>query len=607
MKATLFFITLILVCKLSSAESTFQRLYRFTDPAIPLNFVPTPDDAFLIYGTSYNNGNNIVSLFKIDSNGDSLWSKAYVYPGFSPHRLINLYDSGFAIIGTQGDYSVLIKYDQYGDSVWTKQFTYQTAFGQSSAALSFLETSDHGFFLVTTHGDSDIVYYDLQFTKLDSNGNLLWSKDTIFGHDLPSLGYVMQTMNNNFLVQIKVQEGGPNIPYSSIMLIDSSGNMNVVNSYYDTGNLGGDYFAESDTNLFIIGNAKDNWDDYGYGTLGKISRQGVQIFDQVFPSTSRMKSVSAANGNGCIVACDSVPFLTSNNEFQLKRYDTNGNILWTKLFPIDHHESAVSVRQTPDGGFLAVGYHESFFHYETYIVKTDSSGLLHSNGYTISSSNLIPCEGDTVTLTTQQADSYFWSNGNTSQSIDILQSGSYNVRIIDSTGAVYFTSFYHVVINPKPILNLGSDTLICFNQVLTLDGGNGFTNYNWQDGSTSRTYNVSGNTQDLQSISVEVTDSLGCINSDTVQVVIDICNDIAETKNGFAFRIEPNPFSSKINFSVMQEIPCMVSIYNSFGCLVLQRIVSGKEEIDLRNEPDGVYFILLNYKDDIFSRKIVKE
>lgn len=67
-----------------------------------------------------------------------------------------------------------------------------------------------------------------------------------------------------------------------------------------------------------------------------------------------------------------------------------------------------------------------------------------------------------------------------------------------------------------PVLNLGPDTLICDNGVATIDAGDQFFTYQWQDGSNQSSFT----TWDSGKFWVEATDSCGRIQSDTVEVHI---------------------------------------------------------------------------------------
>ncbi|MCD4732505.1 MAG: hypothetical protein K8R74_18025, partial [Bacteroidales bacterium] len=65
-------------------------------------------------------------------------------------------------------------------------------------------------------------------------------------------------------------------------------------------------------------------------------------------------------------------------------------------------------------------------------------------------------------------------------------------------------------LSPAPDLYLGEDTIICEDETLILDAGDGFSSYIWQDGSSNQYFYV-----DLSGIYwVEVTNDMGCIARD---------------------------------------------------------------------------------------------
>src|SRR5204863_5143204 len=105
---------------------------------------------------------------------------------------------------------------------------------------------------------------------------------------------------------------------------------------------------------FMIGNPRASWDDDPYGMLYKLDSSGYVSWYILLPGTSGMNSVAADFAGGCFVACDSFQ-LPSIKEFQLKRFDSTGQLIMSKLFPIDYHKTANAIHSTPDGGFMAVG------------------------------------------------------------------------------------------------------------------------------------------------------------------------------------------------------------------------------------------------------------
>jgi hypothetical protein len=94
-------------------------------------------------------------------------------------------------------------------------------------------------------------------------------------------------------------------------------------------------------------------------------------------------------------------------------------------------------------------------------------------------------------------------------------SGTYTVTLTTYSGATSASSNQVVLINPAPVVNLGSDRWLCAGTPCVLNAGSGMQSYLWNNGSSNQTLSVtaSGN------YSVTVTDYYGCLASDGVLVV----------------------------------------------------------------------------------------
>jgi hypothetical protein len=143
-----------------------------------INGIVEMDDYLFICGSAgYVNRSSDVILVKTKNNGDTMWVKNYGG---------KKYDCGYNIIKTKdhkllicGIYSIsdvtgniyLIKVNSNGDTIWTKKYN-ETA-NESPAHL--LETQN-GDYLIT--GSSDNVNSGIQiyFLKVDRNGNKIWDK-----------------------------------------------------------------------------------------------------------------------------------------------------------------------------------------------------------------------------------------------------------------------------------------------------------------------------------------------------------------------------------------------------------------------------------------------
>ena len=210
--------------------------------------------------------------------------------------------------------------------------------------------------------------------------------------------------------------------------------------------------------------------------------------------------------------------------------------------------------------------------------------------------------------------SYIWQDSSTSQTISatspIANSILYFIVVTDSNFCSNSDSLA-VVFNPLPVVNLGNDTLLCVSQSITLDAGGGFLSYLWQDGTTSQSISVSSVIADTISVSVAIADFNTCANSDTIQVIFDLCAGLSEPLIP-EFQIYPNPAEGIVNISV-SEMNALnelyFAIYDLLGKqLFIQKIENLYQSFDLGYLNKGVYqFIFTQQGAQLKSGKFVLE
>ncbi len=99
---------------------------------------------------------------------------------------------------------------------------------------------------------------------------------------------------------------------------------------------------------------------------------------------------------------------------------------------------------------------------------------------------------------------------------------------------------------------------------------------------------------------VTITDSIGCIKIDSIEVYFGVGNEILSTKYGCS--IYPNPTKGSIKI-IAKNIE-KIEIVSTEG----KQIYQGKEtEIDLSQESEGVYFIKIITKKHIITEKLIKQ
>lgn len=128
---------------------------------------------------------------------------------------------------------------------------------------------------------------------------------------------------------------------------------------------------------------------------------------------------------------------------------------------------------------------------------------------------------------------YLWSTGATTEDINQLTPGIYNVTVSDVGGCTAIGT-KEIIAQPLPPLDLGPDTTACADVALVLDAGSGMAAYDWSTGDMGQNINVTVAGQ----YSVSVTSMAGCDNADTIQVAFyPVVDSIISPREGLVICI----------------------------------------------------------------------
>lgn len=183
-----------------------------------------------------------------------------------------------------------------------------------------------------------------------------------------------------------------------------------------------------------------------------------------------------------------------------------------------------------------------------YFNNLDSMLVPISNNSVVDIGNdTLICLNDSITLQTNQTfATYQWSNGEDASSITVLEEGIYQVTVTDLCGNIQTDE---VAVNnlPPPSLQLESQ-FICEGEIAVLDAGDGFVNYEWQDGFNEQLYTawLPG------SYWVKVEDICGNTTTDTVEVIYSPLPEVilpSDVTINFGDDFTINPTVDTINFN----------------------------------------------------------
>ncbi|MBN4062414.1 hypothetical protein JYU20_04375, partial [Bacteroidales bacterium AH-315-I05] len=168
-----------------------------------------------------------------------------------------------------------------------------------------------------------------------------------------------------------------------------------------------------------------------------------------------------------------------------------------------------------------------------YVTETDGNGCVNSSSSIVVTVNSLPptptitasgptsfCIGDSVTLTSSSATGNVWSSGETTQSITVNTSGSYDVTVTDGNGCSATSAATTVAVNSLPTADAGPDVNIVAGDSTTLSASGGIS-YSWSpttDLSNPNIANPVASPLATTTYTVTITDGNGCTGTDSVTV-----------------------------------------------------------------------------------------
>lgn len=155
---------------------------------------PLSDGGFVVLLRDWQSSIINIGLMKLDSNGNTVWRKAYpANNNVNGVEVIESKNGRFYIIGWSMSDIYLMCCSNSGDTLWTKRY----GSDNTERGVSLQELSDGGFILGGVVRDSNLIERSL-LLNVDDEGNILWQRtytaiynELLFSvRTIPGRGYV---------------------------------------------------------------------------------------------------------------------------------------------------------------------------------------------------------------------------------------------------------------------------------------------------------------------------------------------------------------------------------------------------------------------------------
>ena len=340
-KQTSFFVALSLVlvlfstCKKDDGECNtanvptieWQKTIGDNDTTAINSVQQTNDGGYILAGYKNNSPNrNDYWIAKLNNNADIEWEKTYGGSSIDEAQSIQqTTDGGYIVAGSTFSHDGDVTNNNGGNDAWILKLTtngdieWQKTYGGSADDYlnSIKQTTDGGYIAVggsnSNNGDipNNQGYTDAWIIKIDTNGNIEWSK-TFGGNASDALVDIQQTTNGGYLT-VGVTQSTDGWGDYLVINLQTNGNLEWQKTY-------GSIYTD-------IASCIQKTNDGHYLLVGySNSNDGTTI-----------------NPNG-------------NSDALLIKIDNLGNILQQTSVGTNDSEVANNILQTHDNNFLIVGY-----------------------------------------------------------------------------------------------------------------------------------------------------------------------------------------------------------------------------------------------------------
>jgi len=473
--------------------------------------------------------------------------------------------------------------------------------------------------------------------KIDSDGNILWSKMVETDY---SWGYTIFEMNNKIFI------GGTN-DYTDngdleLTCLDSEGNVFWVKGFDLGENESIQTISNAGNDLIIISDALENFGTGQYSwdiSFIKTDISGNVLLSKKIKTLdetgghpvygiadSPYKMIKCSDESGFLIIGHYSNYTTDSDAFIIKT-DNEGEVLWSYRYGGDETEVLNDGVETEDGNFIFTGTSYSFGNVsndgDIWVLGIDSMGnILFSRNYgkygTDRGRSIVKAGAGSYIITGETL-----SYGNPQTEAFMLE--------IDSEGeAMHFETFGEaghqygrsVVYNSDNTITIGGRTSNWF-------GGFDFFVIKKELGSLScnsytNIYSVLNNPTpperipyEVVSVPVAVTEyipvyqeSVAVLQTDNICPPLDV-NDFDNPNNSSGFLLYPNPAADMVTISSLDpdnpvtEIHC----YDMLGKKVMHKKQTSTDiTLNIEHLPKGIYIAyIISQNGNITTKKIVKK
>lgn len=357
----------------------WQKTIGGSRTEVAYSVIQARDSSYIVagYTTSRGAGKKDVWLLKVNTQGDTLWTRTYGGAnddiGWS---VAQTRDGGYIIAGETYSFGAgfndlyIIKTDASGNPTWSK-FYGGYAF---EAGYSVAEAQVDGYIVAGyTLGTGIAQSY---FVRVSATGDTLWTR--AYGGGYGDYAYCVRQTPDGGFIATGSHEGTPGNTEVYLVRLSAAGDLRWVQGHLSSDNSAGRSVEVTLGGYLVTGFA------------GAIGSEDIELFKTDSagqtstyhayggPGTEMAYCARQLSDNGVIITGMTNSYGSGGSDLWLVRTNSAYDPLWGRTYGGLRDDQGNSAGPTYDGGFIVAGSTRSFSVESTdiFLIKTDSNGIV---------------------------------------------------------------------------------------------------------------------------------------------------------------------------------------------------------------------------------------
>lgn len=510
----------------SLGNKIWERIFDNSGQDSFFTSIEDEDKGFIVGGHSHINGTINSLLVKIDSVGKIIWSRRFYY-GTNNNRVAHIQigvDGGYILTGyiegNSDKRNYIMKIDRYGNNIWSKIYPGNTVGNDTyyirnlepwggngyifaNYSSSFNSNSNIDIYLAKLNNCGEGACSPIKVTFVSEERELSISDPTSTIVSWGTVSNITSTVGHFDISDSVLCEYNPLCQLKSLFTTDTvcvGDTTNFMDMSYDS--------LSNVTNWqWYYGDGDSTWNiqnpNHVYSNPGTYNAKLIVFNDD---------TTFCTDTSFLTVLVNSYPSFSLGNDSTICFGDS------IELFgagqSYSHLWSTGSIDTTIVTDTSGVYWLNTS---NLYCSSTDTIELTFSLPPNVNlGSDTVICQGDSINLSaTTPLASYLWNDNSTDSVLLATQTGQYWVEVFKSPCLV--SDSINILVENSLVVNLGSDSTMCFGDSIELFGTGQNYSHLWSTGSIDTTI-----VADTTGVYWLNTSSLYCSSTDTIELIFSL-------------------------------------------------------------------------------------